>query len=135
MANEKARSLRKNKTSAERRLWWYLRGLKPRGCKFRQQAPIDRYVVDFVCLSHRIIVEVDGATHGNQAEPERDARRANYLESQGFKIIRGRHCDVYDNIQGVMELIVHSLEGRDPETPTPSPSPQGGGEQKVREAL
>lgn len=56
--------MRKNKTSAERRLWWSLRSLEPRGYKFRQQGPIDQFIADFVCLSHRLSIEVDGATHG-----------------------------------------------------------------------
>jgi very-short-patch-repair endonuclease len=62
MANERARSLRHNSTNAERRLWYFLRGLKPQGYKFRRQVPVDQYIVDFACLSARLIIEVDGDT-------------------------------------------------------------------------
>jgi very-short-patch-repair endonuclease len=68
MANEFARDLRKNRTTAERELWSRLRELKHMGFKFRQQAPIDRFIVDFVCFAHRLIIEVDGATHGTDEE-------------------------------------------------------------------
>jgi very-short-patch-repair endonuclease len=110
MANERARALRKRKTSAEIKLWWHLRGLKPRGWKFRQQAPIDHYIVDFVCLSHRLIIEVDGATHRTTDERANDARRESYLRDQGFVVLRVGNRDVYENMEGVMDTIVHALE-------------------------
>lgn len=131
MANERARALRKNRTSTERKLWWRLRDLKHRGWKFRQQAPIDHFIVDFVCLSHRLIVEIDGATHGTADEIARDARRERYLRDQGFDILRVWNSDVYDNVAGVLDAIVQALEAREhagTNTPTPAPSPQGGGE-------
>ncbi len=124
MANERARALRRNRTSAERKLWWQLRALKPLDFKFRQQAPIDRTVVDFVCLAERLIIEVDGATHGTPEEQAADERRAAYLSGQGFRVLRVGNGDVYDNIEGVMDFIVQALETRSQITPTPDPSPR-----------
>ena len=60
MVNKLARHLRKNETIAEKQLWKELRELKRQGYHFRRQAPIDSFIVDFACLSHRLIVEVDG---------------------------------------------------------------------------
>jgi very-short-patch-repair endonuclease len=88
MANEHARRLRRNRTSAERRLWRELRQLKQVGCKFRQQVPIDHFIVDFAGLSKRLIVEVDGGTHSTDRETARDARRERYLQQQGFRVLR-----------------------------------------------
>jgi very-short-patch-repair endonuclease len=122
MANEKARQLRRNRTAAERRLWRQLRELKQAGFKFRQQVPIDPFIVDFACLSRRLIVEVDGGAHSTDREVARDARRERYLKAQGFQVLRVWNSDVRENISGVMDTIVGVLD-----TPTPDPSPQGGG--------
>ncbi len=110
MANERARALRRNKTSAEQRLWWYLRGLKARRWKFRQQVPIDDFIVDFCCLSRRLIVEVDGDTHGTTAERAYDAMREAYLVGQGFRIVRFWNSQIREQIDAVMDQIVWILE-------------------------
>ena len=119
MANERARQLRRNRTEAERRLWWKLRELKQIGFKLRQQVPIDHYIVDFACLSERLIVEVDGGTHSSDDETRRDAARERYLREQGFRIVRVWNSDVTRNMEGVMDTIVAALH-----TPTPDPSPR-----------
>ncbi|MCL4766345.1 MAG: DUF559 domain-containing protein [Hyphomicrobiaceae bacterium] len=123
MANETARHLRRSKTSAERRLWWKLRELKQLGFKFRQQVPIDSHIVDFACLSKRLVIEVDGATHSTSEERRRDAERDAYLGRQGFRVMRVWNREIFDNVDGVMDTILAFLN-----TPTPDPSPQGGGE-------
>jgi len=127
MANERARYLRRNRTTAERRLWWQLRELKRIGFKFRQQVPIDHFIVDFVCLSQRLIIEVDGGTHSTDAELRRDRTRERYLRDQGFRVMRFWNADVRQNMEGVMDTIVAALH-----TPTPDPSPQGGGVRRSR---
>lgn len=134
VADERARALRRNRTPAERKLWWRLRELKAHGFKFRQQSPIDAYVVDFVCLSHRLIVEVDGGTRSTPGEQAADQRRQRYLERQGFRVLRVTNTEVFEAIDGVMDVIIHHLEtGSSPtesgSSPTPIPSPQGGGEE------
>ncbi len=129
LVNDRARVLRNNATAAERRLWYRLRQLKVSGQKFRRQVPIDHFIVDFACLSHRLIVEVDGATHSAEAEIASDVHRQRYLESQGFMVLRFNNLDVATNVDGVMDSIVGVLNTLAVEaSPTPNPSPQGGGE-------
>ena len=114
--NERARWLRKERTAAERRLWWKLRELKQAGFKFRQQVPIDHFIVDFACLSERLIIEVDGGTHSTDKELARDATRERYLRDEGFRILRFWNADVMQNLEGVMDMIVGAL-GPPPPTP------------------
>jgi very-short-patch-repair endonuclease len=92
------------------------------GFKFRQQAAIDRFIVDFVCFARRLIIEVDGATHGTAVEQSRDGERQHYLERQAFRIIRFSNEDVFSNLDGVMDTIVHLLD-----TPTPTTPRKGEG--------
>jgi very-short-patch-repair endonuclease len=77
--------------------------------KFRRQHPIDRYIVDFVTLDGKLIVEVDGATHGSAAELARDAQRTSILESLGYAVVRVTNLDVYENMDGVLEMIDRTL--------------------------
>jgi very-short-patch-repair endonuclease len=80
---ERARHLRHRQTSAEGLLWQALRNRKLARWKFRRQHPIDRYVVDFVCLEAKLIVEVDGATHSMDREIRHDTERTRILEICG----------------------------------------------------
>ena len=93
------------------------------GFKFRQQVPIDHFIVDFACLSERLVIEVDGGTHSTDTELRRDRVREAYLTNQDFRVLRFWNADVMRNMEGVMDTIVAALQ-----TPTPAPSPQGGGE-------
>src|SRR5262249_27158644 len=91
----RARSLRASQTSAEAKLWQALRNRRLAHWKFRRQHPIDRYVVDFVSLSGKLIVQVDGVTHAEPADVRRDDARTKAL---GFLVVRVTNADVYDNI-------------------------------------
>ena len=102
----RSRTLRKNSTDAERKLWSVLRSRQLNGFKFRKQVEIDGYVVDFLCAERRLIIEVDGGQHS----PERDARRTAYLESQDFRVIRFWNNDVLENLDGVWTIIEQALE-------------------------
>jgi very-short-patch-repair endonuclease len=106
---QRARKLRASQTSAEARLWRALRGRRLARWKFRRQHPIDRYVVDFITLDGKLIVEVDGATHGLSKEIVRDAERTRLLESLGFHLVRVTNVDVYENLEGVVEMITATL--------------------------
>ena len=73
-------------TDAERALWRILRSRQLEGFKFRRQHSIGRYVVDFVCLERKVVIEVDGGHHAERFEA--DSERTKYLESEGFRVIR-----------------------------------------------
>ncbi|WP_061023479.1 endonuclease domain-containing protein [Bradyrhizobium sp. CCH5-F6] len=105
----RARRLRESQTSAEARLWQALRNRQLARWKFRRQHPIDRYIVDFVTLDGKLIVEVDGVTHSSPAEVERDKVRTEVLKACGFLVVRVSNTDVYENLEGVLELIGSSL--------------------------
>ena len=105
----RAQELRSLQTSAEARLWRALRGQRLLGWKFRRQHPIDRYVVDFVTLDGKLIVEIDGVTHSSPSELQRDEARTKVLETCGFLVVRVTNTDVYENLEGVLELIETSL--------------------------
>jgi very-short-patch-repair endonuclease len=106
---QRARNLRARQSSAEARLWRALRNRRLDRWKFRRQHPLDRYVVDFVTLDGRLIVEIDGATHGKASEIARDAQRTRVLESLGFHVVRVTNTDVYKNLDGVLEMIWQTL--------------------------
>src|SRR5690606_24923861 len=88
---EKAQMMRANPTTAEAALWQQLRG-KAIGYKFRQQHLIDDFIVDFVCLSKKLIVEVDGEIHNFQQEA--DAERTAILEAKGYRVVRFKNEEV-----------------------------------------
>ena len=102
-----ARRLRREMTEPEQRLWSYLRRRNLGGHRFRRQFPIGDYVVDFVCLRQRLIVEVDGSQHAER-EVE-DAVRTAWLVARGFRVIRFWNYDVMSNIEGVCEEIDRCL--------------------------
>ena len=106
MANERARRLRTRPTEAERKLWSVLRSRQLDGFRFRRQAPIGRFIVDFVCLERKLVVEADGGQH---AESLADDARTAWLESQGFRVIRFWNNDVLANIDGVADTIRRAL--------------------------
>ena len=104
----RARKLRESQTSAEARLWQALRNRRMARWKFRQH-PIDRYIVDFVTIDGKLIVEVDNVTHAETSERARDEARSKVLEACGFHIVRVSNTDVYDNLEGVLERIEGTL--------------------------
>ncbi|WP_026451051.1 leucine--tRNA ligase [Aequorivita capsosiphonis] len=95
-------------TQAEAKLWGELRG-KKLGYKFRQQHPIDNYIVDFVCLEKKLIIEVDGEVHQYQLEKD-DERELLLKEKKGYKVIRFNNLDVLNNLQTVISKIEAILQ-------------------------
>jgi very-short-patch-repair endonuclease len=91
-------------------LWRELRNRQLARWKFRRQYPIDRYIVDFVTLDGKVIVEVDGATHSTPQELESDDNRTRCLEKLGFHVLRVTNTDVYQNLEGVLETLLHELD-------------------------
>ena len=123
-----ARSMRAQPTDAERRLWSKIRYEQLEGLKFRRQAPIGRYIVDFVCFSNLLIIELDGGQHADQER--QDLARTTWLESQGFRVMRFWNNEVLANTEGVLETIrqfvLEDRAFRRQEAPHPNPPPQGG---------
>jgi very-short-patch-repair endonuclease len=87
-----ARTLRRNQTDAERKLWSRIRNRQLLGFKFRRQFPIAPYIVDFVCAEARLIVELDGSQH--RTAQEYDRKRSEYLMQCGYRVIRFWDNDV-----------------------------------------
>jgi very-short-patch-repair endonuclease len=112
-----ARTLRKNMTEAERRLWWILRH-RHLGWKFRRQVPLGPYILDFVSFEQRVVIEVDGEQHLDSRE---DAIRDSWLRQQGFKVLHFWNKDVLATPEGIMATIQAEL------SPPPQPSPAKGG--------
>lgn len=110
---KRARALRKNMTKAEVLLWQQLRRWQVGGFKFRRQMPVGPYVADFACSDRKLIVEVDGATHAEDDEITYDARRTAYIEAQGWTVYRVWNNEVYENMSGVIEGLMHVLDGLD----------------------
>jgi len=112
----RARTLRRNSTQAEQKLWRLLRNPQRAGLKFRRQQPSGPYVADFVCFEARLIVEVDGGQHVEGTEAE--SRRTRWLEAQGFHLLRFWNNDVLGNPDGVAEAIERAVN-------SPHPLPSG----------
>jgi very-short-patch-repair endonuclease len=115
-----ARQLRRVMSPAERKVWWHLREARFAGSHFRRQATIGRYFVDFCCHSSRVIIEVDGGNHADGRQMIADARRTEFLQARGYRVLRFWNNDVLTNIEGVMTVIASVLDGgEDPRTPHP----------------
>jgi very-short-patch-repair endonuclease len=109
MANARARQLRKRPTIGEMLLWKELRELRRQGYHFRRQVPIDKYVVDFACLSQRVIIEVDGVQHQEPTARVADAARDADLSWRGFTVLRFRNDEIHDTMDGVMLEVLAAL--------------------------
>lgn len=116
----RARVLRKNMTDAELRLWSRLRRRQVNGFRFRRQFPLGRYVVDFICLEVRLIVELDGGQHAENVESDR--KRDEWLHAQNFKVLRFWNGQVLQETDADLEAIMVALNS----TPPPQPSPARG---------
>lgn len=109
----RARELRKNQTDAERLLWKQLRSRQLNGFKFRRQVPIGPYIVDFLCMSLKLIVEVDGSQH--MSSLHYDSSRTRYLESHGFHVVRYWNNEVLSQTDSVLEALTLTLSQRERE--------------------
>jgi len=106
MTVARARTLRKTLTPQEVKLWVHLRQLRPQGFHFRRQAPVDGYILDFVCFKHRLVVEIDGSQHGEDGQLRHDSRRDAHFAANGFRTLRFWNADVDSNLSAVVETII-----------------------------
>ena len=125
---EFARSLRNGPTEAEKRLWHSLRAEKLRGHKFRRQAAIGPYIVDFICFEMKLIVELDGPQHSEPNATELDQQRTAWLTARGFRVMRFRNQELDENIHAVVDAIGRVLVELE-ENPLPGPPRKGEGEE------
>ena len=107
----KARRLRKESTDAERVLWGLLRSRNLAGWKFRRQAPLGRYIVDFVSFEGKLIVELDGSQHMDRVEY--DEERTKWLQGEGFRVVRFWNNEVFSQTTSVQETILEELRTAD----------------------
>ena len=112
----KAKALRRQMTDAEQHLWYHLRAHRSLG-KFKRQVPIGSYVADFASLGAKLIIELDGSQH---LDSVRDVSRDQWLESQGYRVLRFWNHDALLKTEQVLEAIRIAL--------SPSPSPAKAGE-------
>jgi very-short-patch-repair endonuclease len=110
MANENARALRKRMTPQEVKLWVHLRSWRSRGFHFRRQSPRDGFILDFVCLKHRLIIEVDGGQHNLSQHAQQDRQRDAKFSKDGFRILRFWNSEIDQNLDGVLEIIDSELQ-------------------------
>lgn len=102
---QRARELRRDMTDAERLLWRHLRASQL-GYRFRRQHPIGPYIVDFACLSAKLVIELDGGQHADSAS---DAHRDAFLRRQGFRVLRFWNNEVLQNPEGALGMILQQL--------------------------
>lgn len=106
-----AKALRTNQTDAELKMWQALRAGRLLNYKFRRQVPMGDYIVDFVYFEQRLIIEVDGGQH---LESQTDLARDVKLNSLGFRVLRFWNNQVFDNLEGVLAMILHHLQAHTP---------------------
>ncbi|AYC34482.1 endonuclease domain-containing protein [Pseudomonas cavernae] len=112
---DNAKRLRTEMTEAEMRLWYYLRGHRFLGLKFKRQKPIGPYIVDFICLEQFLIIELDGGQHQQQAEQDRIRDR--YFQQRGYRVLRFWNHEVLAQTDAVLEAIRLAIG------PLPNPLP------------
>jgi very-short-patch-repair endonuclease len=118
----RAKVLRRVMTEAEKRLWYHLRAHRFLGVKFKRQKPVGPYVVDFVCPTLKVVVEVDGGQHSEKAEYDR--LRDAHLRKRGYTVLRFWNNEVMENLEGVLERVAAAIMHNAPSPP--SPLPQAG---------
>ncbi|HVV96389.1 MAG TPA: endonuclease domain-containing protein [Rhodanobacteraceae bacterium] len=117
LGEHRQRSLRNNATDAERMLWRRLKSRQLEGCKFRRQHPFGDFILDFVCLERRVVVELDGGQHFDAAAY--DEARSELLRAARFVVLRFWNNEVFAEINGVLEVIRRELVTRTPSPPNP----------------
>ena len=103
-----ARDLREHATDAERKLWVLLRRKQTKR-RFRRQQPIGPYVADYFCPSAKLIIELDGSQHADDHHRLKDARRTQWLESRGYRLLRFWNLDVLKAPEMVLDMISRAL--------------------------
>ena len=105
---QNAKDNRSMMTDAERYLWNYIKN-EQIGVRFRRQHIIGDYIVDFICLKQKLIIEVDGGYHNDPTQQQKDRIRQNWLESMGYKVLRFNNNDIFHQIESVITIIKQNI--------------------------
>ena len=116
--SQRARDLRRQASPPEIKLWQDVRNSQLNGHKFSRQMPIGPYFADFVCRSVKLVVEIDGSSHGLRLEY--DQARTEFIEAQGYRVVRFTNGDVMQNLEGVLVVIGQVLAELSQPTSNPS---------------
>lgn len=101
-----ARELRQVETETEKIMWESLRGKRLNGLKFRRQHPYEHYILDFFCVEHQLVVELDGSVHDVVDQAAYDEERTKFLNEHGLRVIRFRNEEIKKNLASVLQRIV-----------------------------
>ena len=123
MLNRFKKSLRYSQTDAESKLWYQLRNRRFQNHKFRRQHILCDYIVDFICLQKKLVIELDGGQHAEQNEY--DSARTQKLEADGFQVLRFWNNEIFNSIDSVLETIYRALNTPRPPQKARRPLPQG----------
>lgn len=107
-----SRKLRSNLTDSEKILWSHLRRKQICGIPFYRQKPIGNFIVDFYAPKLNLVIEIDGSQHLEESQTVKDKQRDAYLNRQGLKVIRIANMEIFENIEGVMEVIFNFAKGK-----------------------
>jgi very-short-patch-repair endonuclease len=105
-----SRQLRSNMTEAEKLLWSRIRRKQLKERQFFRQRIIGRYIVDFYCPRDKLVVELDGGQHYTDEGKKKDQARDDFLKSKGLKVLRFSDREVFDNLEGVLEVIYRHMK-------------------------
>ena len=119
----RAKELRHNMTPTERKLWARLRDHRLAGLGFRAQHAVGNYIVDFVCLKKKYVIELDGDSHANQVEY--DAARTAWLEKHGYRVQRFTNDQVKHNLGAVLQVIADACQSTPPRPSLSGTAPMG----------
>ncbi len=107
-----ARALRKKQTPQEIIIWSRLRNRQFHNLKFRRQYTIGKYIVDFICLDKKVIIELDGWQHKEEFSGDKEKKRTKFLQEQGYTVVRFWNNEINNNIDAVffkLEEVLDSL--------------------------
>lgn len=118
--------MRRRLTPAELKLWQMLRDRRLEGLRFRRQAPLGPYLVDFFCPERSLVIELDGGGHGRFQAIRADAERDRWIREQGHAVLRFSNHDVMSSVDRVCEAILAAATRLRPQAGYPSPKPLRG---------
>lgn len=101
-----ARELRQVETETEKIMWESLRGKRLNGLKFRRRHPYEHYILDFFCVEHQLVVELNGSVHDVLDQATYDEERTRFLNEHGLHVIRFRNEEIKKNLAGVLQKII-----------------------------